>query len=421
VVGARNTTRQTRFECFWDRPLPGLLEALETTPAGLSSDEAQRRLRLYGPNALARESRFATLIGFLRFFANPLVIILLMASVISIVLSDQVGGLIIIAMVLLSVLLNFFMEFQARHAVEAIRKQVAITAAVIRDGQEKELPIADLVPGDVVKLNAGDLVPADARLLDVKDLHVRESALTGESLPVEKIARELPQGTHGVTEAINSVFLGTDVQTGMGTAVIVSTGCETAFGEIAQRLAARPPEPEFGRGIRHFGLMITRVIMALVLFVLLVNILLHRPLLESFLFSIALAVGMTPEMMPTIITVTLAQGARRMTKKKVLVKQLAAIEDFGSIDIFCSDKTGTLTEGEIVLDRHVNIRGNDDVNVLQLLYLNSFFEAGIKSPLDAAVLKHKPPPISEYAKVDEIPFDFHRKRLSVVMRRGGLG
>jgi P-type Mg2+ transporter len=416
---ARGTTPQTRFEGFWDRPLPGLLEALGTTPAGLTSDEAQRRLRLHGPNALAQEPRFAALIGFLRFFANPLVIILLVASVISIALSDPVGGSIIIAMVLLSVLLNFFMEFQARQAVAAIRKQVATTAAVLRDGQEEELPIADLVPGDVVKLNAGDLVPADARLLDVNDLQVRESALTGESLPVEKVARDLPEGTHGVTEASNSVFLGTAVQTGIGTAVIVSTGRATAFGEIAQRLAARPPETEFGRGIRHFGLMITRVIMALVLFVLLVNILLHRPLLQSFLFSIALAVGMTPEMMPTIITVTLAQGARRMTKKKVLIKQLAAIEDFGSVEILCSDKTGTLTEGEIVLDRHVSIRGDDDENVLRVLYLNSFFEAGIKSPLDAAVLKHEAPAIGEYAKVDEIPFDFHRKRLSVVVRHAG--
>jgi Mg2+-importing ATPase len=394
------------------------MEALGTSPSGLTSHEAERRFRLYGRNALAQESRFAALIGFLRFFANPLVIVLLVASVISIALGDPVGGLIIIAMVLLSVFLNFFMEFQARHAVEAIRKQVATTAAVVRDGREKDLPIADLVPGDVVKLCAGDLVPADARLLDVKDLQVRESALTGESLPVEKIAGELPKGAHGVTEARNSVFLGTAVQTGIGMAVIVATGCDTALGEIAQRLAAQPPETEFGRGIRHFGLMITRVIMALVLFVLLVDILLHRPLLQSFLFAIALAVGMTPEMMPTIITVTLAQGARRMTKKKVLVKQLAAIEDFGSIEILCSDKTGTLTEGEIVLDRHVSIRGDDDENVLRLLYLNSFFEAGIKSPLDAAVLKHEAPAIGEYVKVDEIPFDFHRKRLSVVVRHG---
>src|SRR5512135_1006971 len=203
---ARMEKRQKDLEGFWDKPLQVLLQLLQATPAGLTTDEAKRRLHLYGPNSLVQESRFAGLLAFLRFFANPLVVILVVASSISLALGDRVGGLIIIAMVLLSVLLNFFMEFQARHAVEAIRKQVATTAAVVRDGQEKDLPIADLVPGDVVKLNAGDLVPADARLLDVRDLHVRESALTGESLPVEKIAGELPQGTHGMTEARNSVF-----------------------------------------------------------------------------------------------------------------------------------------------------------------------------------------------------------------------
>jgi len=256
---------------------------------------------------------------------------------------------------------------------------------VLRDGREQELPVAELVPGDIIRLNAGDLVPADARLLEVKDLHVRESALTGESLPVEKTPGDLPAGKHAVVDASNCVLMGTAVQTGIGTAVIVCTGRNTAFGEIAQRLAMRPPETEFGRGIRHFGLMITRVIMLLVLFVLLVNIAFHRPILESFLFSVALAVGMTPEMMPMIITVTLAQGARRMTKKKVLVKQLSAIEDFGSIEILCSDKTGTLTEGEIELDRHVDVQGRDDDSVLRFVYLNSFFQAGIKSPLDAAI------------------------------------
>ncbi len=405
-------------EGFWDRPLEDLLHLLQTTPAGLSSAEASQRLRLYGPNSFVQESRFAALFSFLRILANPLVIILLIASTISLVLGDAIGGLIIISIVLLSVLLNFFMEFQARHAVEEIRKQVATKATVIRDGHEHELPIAELVPGDVIRLKAGDLVPADARLLELRDLHVRESALTGESLPVEKAADDLPTGKHALADAHNSIFLGTAVQTGLATAVVVSTGRETAFGGIAQRLAMRPPETEFGRGIRHFGLMITRVIMLLVLFVLLVNIVFHRPLLESFLFSVALAVGMTPELMPMIITVTLARGARRMTKKKVLVKQLAAIEDFGSLDILCSDKTGTLTEGEIVLDRHVNPQGDDDESVLRFIYLNSYFEAGIKSPLDDAILKHTHPSIAEYAKVDEIPFDFNRKRLSVVVRRG---
>ena len=412
------STRATLAKDFWDSPLRDLFQTLEATPAGLTSDEANRRLRLYGPNSFVKESRFAPLLSFLRLFANPLVIILILASTISIMLGDRIGGLIIISIVLLSVLLNFFMEFQARHAVEKIQKQVATTAAVIRDGQEQELLVAQLVPGDIIRLNAGDLVPADARLLKETDLQVREPALTGESLPVEKSADDLPSGKDGIADASNSVFLGTAVQTGIGTAVIVRTGRDTAFGKIAKRLATQPPETEFARGIRHFGIMLTWITMLLVLFVLLVNILLHRPLLESFLFSVALAVGMTPEMMPMIITVTLAQGARRMTKKKVLVKQLAAIEDFGSIDILCSDKTGTLTEGEIVLDRHVDVQGKDDDNVLRMIYLNSYFEAGIKSPLDAAILKHEHPSITEYEKVDEIPFDFNRKRLSVVVRHG---
>ena len=408
--------RTTSLEGFWNRPLQELFQLLQATPIGLTTEEASRRLRLYGPNSMSRESRFAGLISFFGFFSNPLVIILVIASGISLALGEHVGGLIIIAIVLFSVLLNFLMEFQARHAVEEIQKQIAITAAVMRDGLEQELPTADLVPGDVIRLKAGDLVPADARLLDVKDLHVRESMLTGESLPVEKTVTDLSKEKHGVADASNSVFLGTAVQTGIGAAVIVCTGKDTACGEIAHRLAMRPPETEFGRGIRHFGMMLTWVTMFLVLFVLLVNIIFHRPVLESFLFSVALAVGMTPEMMPMIITVTLAQGAKRMTRKKVLVKQLAAIEDFGSVDILCTDKTGTLTEGEIVLDRHVDFQGKDNENVLQLIYLNSHFEAGIKSPLDDAVLKHVPPSIAGYDKVDEIPFDFNRKRLSVVVR-----
>ena len=408
----------TPLRGFWDKPQLELLELLQASAAGLTSAEARRRLSLHGPNSMVAESRFAVLSSLLRFFINPLVLILLVASGVSLTLGDSVGGLIIISMVLLSVLLSFFMEFQAHHAVEEIRKQVATSAAVMRDGREREIPVADLVPGDIIQLNAGDLVPADARLLAVKDLQVRESALTGESLCVEKACGDLPLGKHGVTDASNCVFMGTAIQTGIGTAVIACTGRNTAFGEIAQRLAARPPETEFGRGIRRFGIMITRVIMLLVLFVLLVNIAFHRPILESFLFSVALAVGMTPEMMPMIITVTLAQGARRMTKKKVLVKQLSAIEDFGSIEILCSDKTGTLTEGEIELDRHVDVQGKDDDNVLRYVFLNSFFQAGIKSPLDTAILKHEHPLITEYQKVDEIPFDFSRKRLSVVVRHG---
>lgn len=403
---------------FWDRPLSELFQILQTTSHGLTSEEADRRLRLYGPNSLDQERRFVALLSFFGFFASPLVIILVIASVVSLVLGEHIGGLIIIAIVLFSVFLNFLMEFQARHAVEEIQKQIAITASTTRDGRRVELATTELVPGDVIQLKAGDLVPGDARLIDVRDLHVRESMLTGESLPVEKTVADLSQEKHGIAEASNSVFLGTAVQTGIGTAIIVRTGKRTACGEIAHRLAMRPPETEFARGTRHFGMMLTWVTLLLVLFVLMVNIIFHRPVLESFLFAVALAVGMTPEMMPMIITVTLAQGAKRMTKKKVLVKQLAAIEDFGSIDIVCTDKTGTLTEGEIVLDRHVDYQGQDNENVLQLIYLNSHFEAGIKSPLDDAILKHNAPSVVGYEKVDEIPFDFNRKRLSVVVRYG---
>jgi Mg2+-importing ATPase len=405
---------------FWDQPLSELLADLEVTRSGLTSGEAALRLRRYGPNAMTREKRFAGLLAFFGSFTNPLVMILVVASAISITLGDAVGGLVILAMILLSVVLNFTMEFQARHAMNEIAKQVATNAAVVRDGAEVELPVAVIVPGDILHLNAGDLVPADARLLEVKDLRVRESALTGESLAVEKVAADLGSGgARAVADATNSVFLGTAIQTGIGVAVVVRTGKETELGEIASRLAEHPPETEFTRGIRHFGLMITRVILALVLFVLLVNIILKRPLLESFLFSVALAVGMTPEMMPMIITISLAQGARRMARKKVLVKQLAAIEDFGSITILCSDKTGTLTEGEIELDRHVDVDGKPDEGVFRIAYLNSSLQAGIQSPLDAAILRHDKPDVHDFRKVDEVPFDFHRKRLTVVARREG--
>jgi len=403
-------------EAFWDLPQDELLAALEATPQGLTTADAQARLRQFGPNSLERESRYGAVLQLLRLFSNPLVLILLFASGVSLATGGRVEATIIVVIVLISVLLNFHQEFQARHAVERLRAQVASTAAVFRDGKEVELPMAALVPGDVVVLNAGDLVPADARLLEAKDLHVREAALTGESLPTDKSAGDLTQGPHAITEAANAVFMGTSIETGIAKAVVVRTGRATAFGAIAARLAEKAPETEFDQGIRRFGLMISRVIMLLVLFVFLVNIVFHRSPFQSFLFAVALAVGLTPELLPVIASVTLAQGARRMSEKKVIVKQLAAIENFGSMEILCSDKTGTLTEGEIVLDRYVDIHGQSEERVLELITVNSSLEAGIKSPLDDAILRHQHPSIGSYQKVDEIPFDFTRKRLSVVAK-----
>jgi Mg2+-importing ATPase len=403
---------------FWDTPLHELMSQLEATPSGLTSPQAQDRLRSFGPNQVAPAKPFRAVIEFLRFFANPLVLTLLVASGVSYATGGHVEATIIVAIVFLSVILNFYQVFQAQRAVEDLRQQVALTTTVMRDGLEQQLPVADIVSGDVIRLTAGSLVPADARLLDENDLHVRESALTGESLPVEKDAADLGEGTHGVADALNSVFMGTSVQSGIATAVIVRTGASTEFGHIAGNLAQREPETEFDRGIRGFGFLLIRVIMLLVLFVFVVNIAAHRPILEALLFALALAVGLTPELLPVVLTVTLAQGAKRMARKKVIVKQLAAIENFGSIEILCCDKTGTLTLGEVTLQRSVDVRCNDDDRVLEWVYLNSHFEAGMKDPLDDAILAHPHPDIAAFTKLDEIPFDFERRRLSVVVARG---
>jgi len=402
---------------IWEKPLEHVLSDLGSEPGGLSSAEALSRLRTHGRNELVQAKRFAALLEFLRFFANPLVATLLLASVVSFFVGERLNAAIIIAIVFLSVILDFYQVFQAKRAVEALRSSVALTASVLRDGTERELPVAELVPGDVIKLNAGDLVPADCRLIDGKDLFVREAALTGESLPVRKAAQDLT-GPLGVADASNSVFLGTSVQSGVGTAVVVETGRDTELGLIAARLQEREPETEFERGIKGFGMLLIRVIMLLVLFVFLVNVVNHRPLLESFLFALALAVGLTPELLPVIITVTLATGAKRMAKRKVIVKQLSSIENFGSIDTLCSDKTGTLTLGEVTLQKHVDVTGVENDEVLLTIYLNSRFEAGMKSPLDEAVLEHEHPSINEYAKLDEVPFDFERRRISVVVSHG---
>ncbi|HEY3418180.1 MAG TPA: HAD-IC family P-type ATPase, partial [Armatimonadota bacterium] len=396
------------------------MKQLGASPQGLTSDEALERLRRYGPNSLARENRLGAVSELFRLLGNPLVLILLAAGAVSATFGDRVGAAIIITMVVASVLLNFFQEYQARHTVEKLRQHVASTASTVRNGIEQEVAVTDLVPGDIISLNAGSLVPADARLLRANDLFLRESALTGESLPSEKAATDLVGGPHGITDAVNAVFMGTAVQSGIGRALVVHTGRATAFGDIAAKVIGRSPETEFDRGIRRFGTLITRVIMLLVLFVFLVNIVFKRPILESFLFAIALAVGMTPELLPMIMTITLSRGAKRMAKKKVIVKQLASIENFGSIEILCSDKTGTLTMGEVALEQHVNVVGEGDDRVLQHIYINSFFEAGVRNPLDDAILRHPHPDIHEFTKIDEIPFDFERRRLSVVTERAGI-
>jgi Mg2+-importing ATPase len=341
------------------------------------------------------------------------------ASGVSAVFGQAVSSVIIALMLVLGVALNFTQAYRSQRAALRLREQVGQTASVLRDGAPRQLPAREVVPGDVIRLSAGDLVSADARLLSAKDLFLNEAPLTGESLPREKHAQSEGAPPGGLGEALTAVFRGTSVVSGLGTAVVMRTGASTEFGRVAATLTGHPPETEFERGTRGFGFLILQVVIFLVLFVFLVNALLRRDPLESFLFSVALAVGLTPELLPMIVSVTLASGAVRMARRKVIVKRLAAIENFGSMDILCSDKTGTLTRGQITVDRHVNLRGENDESVIQLAALNSVYQTGLKSPMDLAVLSHEHPAVTRYARVDEIPFDFQRRRVSVVVEDGG--
>ena len=404
----------------WALGIEQALAGAAGTERGLSAAEAAARLATQGPNELAPPPRFEALRELLRYFANPLVLILLVASVVSAAFGQVVSAVIIALMLILSVALNFTQAYRSQQAAQRLRQQVGQTATVVRDGVEREIPMREVVVGDVIHLKAGDLVPADCRLLSIRDLFVNEALLTGESLPREKQATPgpLPPGAGGLGDAVTGVFRGTSVVSGLGAAVVVATGAATEFGHVAAGLVGRPPETEFERGTRKFGFLILQVVVFLVLFVFLVNALLRRDFLESFLFSVALAVGLTPELLPMIVSVTLSSGAVRMAEKKVIVKQLAAIENFGSMDILCSDKTGTLTHGEITVDCHVNLRGDDDETVIRLAALNSVYQTGLRSPMDEAILRHEHPAVARYTRVDEIPFDFQRRRVSVIVQDG---
>ena len=397
-----------------------------TPPAtGLSQSEAASRLAHFGPNVLRNAQQRAVLLQFLAQFKNPLVIILLVASVITALTGDATGALIIGTIVVMSVTLDFVQAYRAGRAAARLALQVAVTALTLRDGKPLAVPVADLVPGDVVLLSAGDLVPADAQVREANDLFVNQSQLTGEPYPVEKkplTDTESPAGdpAHAAfdLESANAVFMGSSVVSGSARVEILRTGSATALGQIAVSLAESAPPTAFEIGTRRFGMLIMRFTVLLVLFTLLVNVALHRALIESFLFAVALAVGLTPELLPMVVSVTLTRGAIRMAALKVIVKRPSAIQDMGAMDVLCTDKTGTLTEARIRLERHVDPLGNPSDAVLELAYLNSYFESGIKSPLDDAILAHTEQTVAGWTKIDEVPFDFERRRVSVLLERG---
>jgi Mg2+-importing ATPase len=395
--------------------LPELYAKHSTSEAGLTGLDAARRLAQWGPNEPAGQARSGPLREFLRFFANPLVLILLSAAVVSAVLGQAADAAIIIAIIVVSTILNFFQAYRSEQAVLSLRERVAPTASVLRDGAWKEIARREVVPGDLIALSAGDMVPADARLITCRDLHVQQAALTGESAPIEKSAVGAPRLAES-GDFPDTVFLGTSVVSGTATALVVATGAATQFGDVAMRLAARPPETEFDRGTRQFSILILKTVTFLVLFILLANLSVHRDALESLLFAVALAVGLTPEFLPMITTVTLSMGAVRMARKHVIVKRLDAIENFGSIDILCSDKTGTLTAGALTLEHVLDPFGEPGGRAFALAWINSSFETGIRSPLDAAILARPGASADGYTKTDEIPFDFERRRLSISAR-----
>ena len=395
--------------------------ALPAVAAGLSSQDAAARLSQYGPNEPTPVKHGAAILELLLLFVNPLIIILLIASLVSFILGDAADAVIILVMVLLGVSINFVQTYRSQRAIDKLRENVTPTATVLRDGTWQEVKRREIVPGDVVRIGAGDLIPGDGRLIESRDLYVQQAALTGESLPAEKDSRAGKADAAGSADSPNLVFLGTSVVSGTGTAVILQTGARTVFGAIAERLVMRPEETDFERSMKHFGALIMRAVFFLVLFILVVRIALHKDAFESFVFAVALAVGLTPEFLPMITSVTLARGAVRMARDQVVVKHLPAIQNFGTIDVLCSDKTGTLTTGQMSLASSVDYLGKPSDRPLGLAYLNSKFETGIRSPLDVAILALNRADADAYGKCDEIPFDFDRRRLSIVVEKKGDG
>ncbi len=402
---------------WWLAPLPQDLAAGGEAP-GLSSSEASERLTGFGPNLFRERPQKSLLRQYLSRFRNPLVVILLVASAVSAFTGEVANFLIISVIVLLSVTLDFVQEYRANSAAERLKQSVSLRALVMRDGQPVNVPVKEVVPGDVVLLSAGDLVPADGRVLEARDFFVMQALLTGESYPVEKRPGTLTATASELQEATNALFMGSTAISGSARMLVVKTGAATAIGEIADSLA-EPAEPTaFELGTRRFGMLIMRLTVLMVMFVLLVNAFFHKPWLESFLFAVALAVGLTPELLPMVVSVTLSRGALRMAKQRMIVKRLSAIQDLGSMDVLCTDKTGTLTEARIRLEKHVDPGGQPSERVLELAYLNSFFETGLKSPLDEAILTHSHIDIGAWKKIDEVPFDFERRRVSVLIDNG---
>jgi Mg2+-importing ATPase len=399
---------------YWAKSADDVLSSLQTSPAGLTAAEAAQRLAQHGPNRLAAKKRSSVLGLLLGQFKSPITLLLLFAAILSFFLHDRTDAIIILVIVVASGLLGFWQEHGATSAVEKLLALVAIKARVRRTGAVAEIPLEEIVPGDIVELSAGASIPGDCRLLKAQDLFVDEATLTGETYPVEKTPGALPSDTP-LAKRNNALFMGTHVVSGTGVAVVVHTGRHTELGHISEHLRLRPPETEFEHGIRRFGFLLLEVTLVLVIAIFAINVYLSKPVLDSFLFALALAVGLTPQLLPAIISVNLSHGARGMAEHKVIVKRLASIENFGSMTVLCSDKTGTLTEGTIRIESAVDIYGQPSDPALRAAFLNASFESGYSNPIDEAIRTHRSFDISGCEKLYELPYDFLRKRLSILI------
>ncbi|MCC6678261.1 MAG: magnesium-translocating P-type ATPase [Phycisphaerales bacterium] len=397
-----------------------LFEAVQSRPEGLNEEEAEARLAKHGPNVLAKDQRSGIARMLLHAVVNPLVMLLVVLSAVSFLTGDLRAGSVMLLMIVLGVSLKLFQEARADRAAAALKAMISVTATVVRGGTDCEVPIAQLVPGDVVKLAAGDMIPADVRISSAKDLFVIQGSLTGESFPVEKFDAEKNGGTVSPIELTSVAFLGTSVESGSAAGLVICTGRDTFLGGMAESISEQPTPTAFDRGVSQFTWLMLRFMLVMVPLVFVINGLTKDAWGEAFFFALAVAVGLTPEMLPMIVTVCLSKGAIAMSRKKVIVKRINSIQNLGAMDVLCTDKTGTLTMDHVILERHCDVVLREDDGVLALAYLNSHFQTGLKSVLDRAVLAHRNvhehAHIPEYAKTDEIPFDFQRRIMSVVVR-----
>ncbi|MDD5465331.1 MAG: magnesium-translocating P-type ATPase [Candidatus Omnitrophica bacterium] len=396
-------------------PKEVLFDKLETSQKGITEQEAKKRLLEYGLNEPAKKKKRNILKEIFSKFLNPLVIVLLVIGSFSLFFGEKISALIVFLMAVMSVMLAFVQEHRASRAAEKLSEMVRTTATVLRNGKSKEISIREIVPGDIVDLFAGDMIPADLRIISCKDLFINQASLTGESFPIEKICLPITPKNNSISELANIAFMGSSVVSGTALGIVIKTGIATQFGELSRKLATMRIETSFDKGINKFTMLMVKTMVCMVMFIFAIIAFRHGNLIQALLFSLGVAVGLAPEMLPMIVTLNLSKGAIAMSKKDVIVKRLNSIQNFGAMDVLCTDKTGTLTMDKIILEKHCDVVRKEDADTLRYAYINSFYQTGLKNLLDRAILKHEKLLVQEYIKIDEIPFDFSRKIMSVVV------